>query len=110
MTSGFMIPKPIRLKTLPTIRTRISFPCGPAGNILPIRQDRTMNLFVYNLDTKQTTKVTNFTDYDIKFPSLGGDYIVFEKEVICSRLTSKPGIQKKYRSLLPMMTCLPGMS
>jgi len=41
-------------------------------------RDRTMNLFVYNLDTKQTKKVTDFTDFDIKFPSIGGNYIVFE--------------------------------
>jgi tricorn protease len=42
-------------------------------------RDRTMNLFVYNTETKQTEKVTNFTDYDIKFPSVNGDKIVFEK-------------------------------
>jgi tricorn protease len=42
-------------------------------------RDRTMNLFVYNLVTRQTTKLTDFTDFDIKFPSLGKDYIVFEK-------------------------------
>lgn len=41
-------------------------------------RDRTMNLFVYNLSTKQTTKLTNFTEFDIKFPSLGKDFIVFE--------------------------------
>ncbi len=41
-------------------------------------RDRTMNLFVYNLSTKQTTKLTHFTEFDIKFPSLGGNYIVFE--------------------------------
>ncbi len=41
-------------------------------------RDRTMNLFVYNLNTKQTTKLTNFTKYDIKFPSLGPNHIVFE--------------------------------
>jgi len=41
-------------------------------------RDRTMNLFVYNLDTKQTTKVTNFQEYDIKFPSLGDGKIIFE--------------------------------
>jgi len=38
-----------------------------------------MNLFVYNTRTKQTEKVTNFTDYDIKFPSTNGEIIVFEK-------------------------------
>ncbi len=42
-------------------------------------RDRTMNLFVYNTNTMETTKVTHFDDYDIKFPSLGGNYIVFEK-------------------------------
>ena len=42
-------------------------------------RDRTMNLFVYDVTTKQTRKVTNYTDYDIKFPSLGDKDIVFEK-------------------------------
>jgi tricorn protease len=41
-------------------------------------RDRTMNLFVYDLTTKQTNKLTNFTDFDIKFPSLGPNHIVFE--------------------------------
>ncbi len=42
-------------------------------------RDRIMNLFVYNTKTKETRKVTNYTDYDIKFPSLGDGRIVFEK-------------------------------
>ncbi len=42
-------------------------------------RDRTMNIFVYNTKTQQTTKVTNFTDYDVKFPSANGNMIVFEK-------------------------------
>ena len=41
-------------------------------------RDRTMNLFVYNTRTKQTEKVTNFTEYDIKFPSAHGNTLVFE--------------------------------
>lgn len=41
-------------------------------------RDRTMNIFVYNTKTKQTSKVTNFTDYDVKFPSSHGNLIVFE--------------------------------
>lgn len=41
-------------------------------------RDRTMNLFVYNTKTKQTEKVTNYTDYDIKFPSSNGQIIVYE--------------------------------
>ncbi len=41
-------------------------------------RDRTMNLFCYNLKTNQTRKVTNFTEYDIKFPSAGDNRIIFE--------------------------------
>lgn len=41
-------------------------------------RDRTMNLFVYNTKTKQTTKVTDFAEYDVKFPSANGNTIVFE--------------------------------
>ena len=41
-------------------------------------ENKRMNLFVYDLNTKETKKLTNFTDYDIKFPSLGPNAIVFE--------------------------------
>ena len=41
-------------------------------------RDRTMNLFSYDLETKELMKMTQFTEYDIKFPSIYGDYIVFE--------------------------------
>lgn len=41
-------------------------------------RDRIMNLFEYDLKTKQTRKVTQFTEYDVKFPSLNGDLIAFE--------------------------------
>jgi tricorn protease len=42
-------------------------------------RDRTMNIFVYNTKTKETSKVTGFTDYDVKFPSANAGRIVFEK-------------------------------
>ena len=61
---------------------------NPAQDIMPMwigdeifyisDRDRTMNIFVYNTKTKQTSKVTNFTDYDVKFPSAHGNLIVFE--------------------------------
>lgn len=38
-----------------------------------------MNLYVYEIPTKKIRKLTDFDDYDIKFPSLGPDAIVFEK-------------------------------
>ncbi|MCK4920504.1 MAG: PD40 domain-containing protein [Bacteroidales bacterium] len=41
-------------------------------------RDRRMNLFVYDLDTKSTDKVTDFEDYDVKFPSSNDNMIVFE--------------------------------
>jgi tricorn protease len=41
-------------------------------------RDRIMNLYVYNTETGETRKVTNYTEYDIKFPSLGDRSIVFE--------------------------------
>ncbi|MDR1259669.1 MAG: PDZ domain-containing protein [Tannerellaceae bacterium] len=41
-------------------------------------RDRTMNIFVYNTSTKQTAKVTDFSLYDVKFPSIHGGTIVFE--------------------------------
>jgi tricorn protease len=41
-------------------------------------RDSRMNLFVYDLQTKQTKKLTHFTEFDVKFPSLGDNAIVFE--------------------------------
>ena len=41
-------------------------------------RDMVMNLFVYNTRTGVTQKVTNFTEYDVKFPSTDGKTIVFE--------------------------------
>ena len=40
--------------------------------------DQRMNLFAYDLGSKQTRQLTHFTDYDVDWPSLGGDTIVFE--------------------------------
>ena len=37
-----------------------------------------LNLYVYNLTNKSTRKLTSFTEFDVKFPSLGDNAIVFE--------------------------------
>ncbi|MBN2266440.1 MAG: PD40 domain-containing protein, partial [Candidatus Aminicenantes bacterium] len=37
-----------------------------------------MNLYVLDPATKETRRLTDFTDFDIKFPSLGPKHIVFE--------------------------------
>ena len=55
------------------------FPMGIGDEISYLSdRDRTMNLFVYNTKTKETRKVTDFTEYDCKFPSYSKDYVVFE--------------------------------
>ncbi len=52
------------------------------GNTVYFVSDRDasfrMNLYSYNISAKQTKKLTDFTEYDIKFPSLGDNAIVFE--------------------------------
>jgi tricorn protease len=40
--------------------------------------NKRVNLYVCDLRTRETRKLTNFTEYDIKFPSLGPSAIVFE--------------------------------
>lgn len=39
---------------------------------------RTMNMYEYDSRTKETRQVTNFTEFDCKFPSLGENEIAFE--------------------------------
>jgi len=41
--------------------------------------DQRMNLFAYDLSNKQTRQLTHYADYDIGWPSLGGDTIVYEE-------------------------------
>ncbi|MBN1339073.1 MAG: PD40 domain-containing protein [Bacteroidales bacterium] len=41
-------------------------------------RDRVMNLFVFNTLTGETGKLTNYTEFDIKFPSLGNNAIIYE--------------------------------
>ena len=41
-------------------------------------RDNRINLFCYNTKTGSTEKVTDFADYDVKFPSTDGKIIVFE--------------------------------
>ena len=55
------------------------FPMWSADNIYYLSdRDRIMNMFCYNIKDKTTRKVTTFTEYDIKFPSIGDNAIVFE--------------------------------
>lgn len=61
---------------------------NPAQDIIPMwsgnkiyflsDRDSRMNLFVHDLATKETKKLTNFTEFDVKWPSLGNNALVFE--------------------------------
>lgn len=72
----------LKTKTLENISN------NPAQDIIPIwhgnkiyyisDRDAVMNLFAYDLTTKQTRKITNFTEFDVKWPSKGADHIAFE--------------------------------
>ena len=41
-------------------------------------ENKRMNLFAYDLDSRQTRQLTHFAEFDVKFPSLGDSAIVFE--------------------------------
>jgi len=43
------------------------------------RGGRTVNLWAYDSEAKSHRQVTTFSDYDVKWPSIGGDSVVFEK-------------------------------
>ncbi|MFP4082894.1 MAG: PDZ domain-containing protein [Candidatus Aminicenantes bacterium] len=62
----------------------------PAQDIIPLwsghriyflsdrDENNRMNLYVYDLESQETRKLTDFTRFDIKFPSIGPQAIVFE--------------------------------
>ena len=41
-------------------------------------EHKRLNLYSYDLETKETKKLTDFVDFDVKFPSIGDRAIVFE--------------------------------
>ena len=64
---------------LPKTEGMDEFPMWHGNSIYFISdRDKSMNLYRYDLGTKKTDKLTNYTEYDIKWPSLGADSIVYE--------------------------------
>ena len=63
---------------------------NPAQDIIPMwggnkiyfasdrDENKRLNLFSYGLTSKETRQLTHFVDFDVKFPSIGDDAIVFE--------------------------------
>jgi len=65
---------------------------GPDNKIYFISdRDGRMNLFVIDLASKATKQLTSFKDFDIKFPSIGKDSIVFEQAGYIWRYDLKSG-------------------
>jgi len=55
------------------------FPMWSGDKIFFVSErERPVNLYCYDLNTRETKKVTDFKEFDIKFPSMGGNSIVFE--------------------------------
>jgi len=60
----------------------------PGQDIIPMWKDHSiyfvsdrdwrMNLYRYDMETQQLSKLTNFEQYDVKFPSMGKNQLVFE--------------------------------
>ena len=50
-------------------------------NTVYFASDRTgvMNIFSFNTESKETKQITFYTDYDVKFPSIGKGEIVYEQ-------------------------------
>jgi tricorn protease len=63
---------------------------NPAQDIIPMwsgnriyflsdrDENKRMNLYVYNLESRETRRLTDYSEFDIKFPSIGPEAIVFE--------------------------------
>src|SRR6266581_3003098 len=65
---------------------------GPDNKIYFISdRDGRMNLFVVDLASKETKQLTTFKDFDIKFPSIGKESIVFEEAGYIWRYDLKSG-------------------
>ncbi|HKI77200.1 MAG TPA: PDZ domain-containing protein [Ignavibacteriaceae bacterium] len=67
------------------------------GNKIYFVSDRTetMNIFVYDIDTKETKQLTSYKDYDVKFPSIGDDAIVYENGGYIYKLDLATGKSQK---------------
>jgi tricorn protease len=64
---------------LPKTQGMDMFPMWHGSTIYFISdREGVMNLFAYDLGSKQTRKLTDYKEFDVKWPSLGPDAIVFE--------------------------------
>jgi C-terminal processing protease CtpA/Prc len=68
-----------RYEELPRVAANDVCPMWHGGAIyFASDRDRVMNLYRYDLATKRTDRLTQYTEWDVKNPSLGPDAIVYE--------------------------------
>src|SRR5438105_1382174 len=83
------------------------------------QDSRTANLWAYDIDTQQRRQVTHYTTYDVKWPSIGSDAIVFENGGYLSVMDlpsetvrhihilvpdDKPGARAEYKNVADWIT------
>ncbi|HEY1264935.1 MAG TPA: PDZ domain-containing protein [Terriglobales bacterium] len=89
---------------LPHTEWTDSFPMWHGGKIY-FTSDRgpehRLNLYSYDLASKQTTQHTHFTDFDVMWPSLGPDAIAFENGGYLYRFDLQTNEAKKLTVYLP---------
>ncbi|HEY7096133.1 MAG TPA: PDZ domain-containing protein [Terriglobales bacterium] len=75
------------------------------GNTIYFSSDRGpehhFNIYSYDLGSKQVEQVTHFTDFDVMWPSLGPDSIIFENAGYLYTLDLQTKESKKLSILLP---------
>ena len=74
---------------------------GDAVYFLSDREDWKLNLWRYDVATKQTSRVTRFTEFDVKWPHSGSGQIVFENGGYLYRLDPLAPEPRKVQVRLP---------
>ncbi len=70
---------------------------SPDGNKVFYASDRDshMNIYEYDKNSGNTRQITKYTEYDVKFPSVGDNYIVYENGGYIHRLDMSNGKWEK---------------
>lgn len=65
------------------------------------REDGTMNLYQYHLGSKQIERLTPYKDFDVKYPSLGVNHIVYQYKESTHLLNLTDGTLRKVNIHIP---------
>lgn len=65
------------------------------------REDGTMNLYKYQMDSQQIERLTPYKDFDVKYPSLGTNHIVYQYKETTHLLNLTDGTIQKVDIEIP---------